>query len=425
MHGRFFEAFGKKDSDSRVIPEDVLQELNKRLPPNFKYFRRSDGNYEAIPNPDSALQDVVLKVDFDFEKEPQLAKLYSEIGFDKFSEYLFRAQKPIPIKNLKMGSGEKLEPIGKLIADPLSDNECEITNSYVYPSRFEKPHRTKFESPEGDVVEIEIQQVKYDSVTEVKSENVSYPALKIEIFQYSPLTSEDIPKSYTNKDQQVRINYAVLPKKAETVQEAVSALHIFRGLVDGTTKINDSLLSPQGNTLPPKPMQLEASVAFWETALQLEKKLNITFNPSMDLSSDDIQLFAELDVCMLQGKAIEWKHPFDHFHIGGFHPVAGGKRINAYIGSDNISYAFIEGPIKVSLMGAKFDFYSRSFMHGFVITDIEWNEIEKEGEVYISDSGDSPWILSRHYCTEQEAVEFRREIDARLLDGENKQEVSQ
>lgn len=94
--------------------------------------------------------------------------------------------------------------------------------------------------------------------------------------------------------------------------------------------------------------------------------------------------------------------------------IAGGHQIDEYIGSDKICYVFIEGPISVTLLGVKFNLYSRSIMNGFRITNIEWRKENEEGEVYITDSDDNPWTLSRHYCSEQEAVAFRKDLDSRI-----------
>lgn len=408
MHGHFFEAFGKQDSESRTIPDDILQNLNKRLPENFKYMKRSDGSYEAVPNEN--MEGLVFNFELDLDNEPHLKELYNELGADKFIAYIYRIQKAIPAKDIKMGTSDKLESVRKLSSDPLSDEECEITHSMIYPSQFEKPYTIRFESPEGDVVDIDIQQVKYDSLTEIKRENISFPALKIEIYQYSPLTNRLDSGAHTSQTKQIKINYAVIPNRAKTVHEVVVAFHVFKGLVEGTTKMNNTYLTSQEGKITSPTVQMESSMVFWETALKLEKKLNVSFDPSIALSNADLQLFTELDVCMLQGKMIKWNHPFDHFHIDDYQ-AKDGLDLDNHIMKEKISYAFIEGPISATLLGASFDYYSLTTMDGFKITNIEWEKKGKKGEVYISDSDDNPWVLSRHYCTEQEAKEFIEKIN--------------
>lgn len=409
MHGNFFDAFGKEEKKNRSIPKGVLDALNKTLPPNYVYVRMKDGSYKALPNPQVNLSNWVINSTFDFSKEPKLGELYATLGAEKFLEYLFRTQKAVPCKEIKIGTDEMQVSLGKLSSDPFDDQECVITQTMMYPSRYEKAQKVVFESPEGDKAEIHIQQVKYDSLTEIKNENVDFPALRIEIYQYSPLTEIDETKAYTSKEHQIRINYAVTPNKAKSSKEAVTALRIFRGLINGETRINGKRLKGESTIKQEVPIQVENSLVFWETAVKLEEKIGIAFDPSVGITQDDAKLFTELDICMLQGKMLEWKHPFDHFHISEFHSAYGDKSFSDFIGNQNLRYVFIEGPIKVKLLGTEFDIYSKTLLSGFVITNIEWSG-EDDGEVYISDNDRGPWILSRLYCTKEEAIEFSNEI---------------
>lgn len=419
MHGDFFDAFGKEEKENRTIPEKVLEALNNTLPPNFVYVKMQDGRYKALPNPRAELNNWVIKSEFDFTKEPRLKELYSILGSDKFLEYLFRAQKAISCKEIRIGTDEMQVPLEVISSDPFNDHECIISQTMMYPSRFEKPQTILFESPEGDKAEIHVQQVKHDSLVEIKSENIDFPALGIEIYQYSPLIETDDPTAHTNKEHQIRINYAVSPNKAKSSSEAVSALRIFRGLINGETKINGKKLIGESTIKREVPIQIESSLSFWKTAEKLEEKIGITFDPSAGITQEDAKRFTELEICMLQGKMLEWKHPFDHFSIAGFHFSSGDKSLDDYIGHQNLTYAFVEGPIKGKLLGAEFEIYSKTFLSGFVITNIEWSK-EDEGEVYISDTEKGPWMLSRLYCTKEEAILFGEEIQNRniqLIDG--------
>lgn len=413
MHGNFFEAFGKKDNESRYIPNDILEELNSLLPSNFRYERDSNGQYRAVPDPH---QKLCFDIEFDFSKAPELEKVYAEIGPEKMMHYLHRVQKMAPVKNMKLGTTSKLESVNKLSSDPLSDKESEIIDSWIFPSGFEKPYKLIFESPEGDKAEVEIQQVKYDSLTEIKKQNISFPALTIEMYQYSPLSAQDDPKAHTSVDHQIKIAYSVTPNKAQSVRDAVTALHIFRGLLNGTTKINNRSISSNGGQIISEPLKLESMLILWETALKLEDKLDVSFSPSAKLSSEDIELFTELDLCMLQGKMIKWKHPFDHYHISDFQLFSDGRKIDDIIGKEKLAYAFIEGPIPTKLLGAEFDLYSISVMEGFKITNIDWKEEDKDGEVYITDYDEHPWVLSRQYCTKQDAIEFYQKTISHVKD---------
>ena len=120
----------------------------------------------------------------------------------------------------------------------------------------------------------------------------------------------------------------------------------------------------------------------------------------------------ELKTCLLDGKVIVWRHPFDHFHIGGVHPAEKGASFRDVIGKKSIRYKFLEGPLPATLLGAKFDIYSHTEMRDFVITNIEWDDCTRDsGEVYISDELDKQWVLTRLYITEAEMNEFIKRLE--------------
>lgn len=80
-------------------------------------------------------------------------------------------------------------------------------------------------------------------------------------------------------------------------------------------------------------------------------------------------------------------------------------------GKKVIDASFIEESIHATLLGAEFDVYSESRMSDFVITNIEWDEEKRtSGEVYISDSIDGIWKLSRKYMTKEQKKLREEEI---------------
>lgn len=118
---------------------------------------------------------------------------------------------------------------------------------------------------------------------------------------------------------------------------------------------------------------------------------------------EDVKFFSELCSCYIDKRAIIWKHPFDHFHIGGYQVANEECEFENFIGKDNICYKFTEGPIEATLLGAKFNIYSHTEMKDFIITNIEWDDkSRKGGEVYIMDAPEKPWTLSRLYITDEQ-----------------------
>ena len=410
MIGKFYESFGKEKDETQELPKEVIDILNSMLPGNFMYMPDESGRYRAVPRPDKILEGIKLTTQFGFdeEKDAELIKKLKRIPRDKWDAYFYRTQMRVPIKNARIGDEEKKIPIEELSRDPLSDGEVLFTDGFMQAYAFPDPIKMIFESPEGDFAEIGIQQQAYDSLTEIKFINLDFPALKIELFQYSPLVDDADEGAHTSTNKQIVVNYSVTPSNAESVKDAVTALHLFRGLFNGTTKVNNNIVSPEGSKEKVDSKKIEDAIAFWETALKIEEKLNVRFNPKAECPEEDIRFFTELQTCLIDGKAIVWRHPFDHFHVGGFHPAQEGVSFEDFIGKDAIRYEFLEGPIPATLLGAEFDLYSRTEMQDFIITNIEWDDEKKErAEVYISDVPDKQWRLTRLYMTEADMEEFR------------------
>ena len=127
------------------------------------------------------------------------------------------------------------------------------------------------------------------------------------------------------------------------------------------------------------------------------------FIPSAPFPTEDMQLFNELCVTLIEKKELTWKHPFNHFHMDGYTPVNEKDSLENLVRKEKVTYKFSEGPIATSLLGAKFTLYSESTLKGFVITNIAWDDEYKKGcEVYIADAPDDVITLSRLYIAETE-----------------------
>lgn len=401
MMADFYDAFGKNASMDRDIPAEILELLNKDLPDNFMYVKDTNGKYMAVPRPDCF--DTELRLTTEPDLDETLAERIKLLPSNKQLEYFYRTQRIIPIKNIKIGDKNKVVPIEKTMTNPLRDEKFEIQDSRMYPQKFPEPVELLFESAEGSTVPIAIQQQPYDSMVEIKFSNVSFPALHMEIYQFAPLDDNlNQEHSFTSADAPVRLTYSVTPSKAHTVKDAISALHIFRGLLNGTAKINGQLIEVTNKESTADFKQIEEALLFWTTASKLEERLKVAFVPCADFPAEDAQFFKELSLCLIEGKRITWKHPFDHFHLGEYQFVEKDHRFEDLIGRTGICYQFIEGPIIVTLLGVEFNIYSRTELKDFIITNIEWDDSKQEGggEVYIADAPGTVLKLSRLYITE-------------------------
>lgn len=408
----FYESFSNNADEDNEIPQEVLEELNKELPENLIYLQDENGRYHVVPRPDREIEVLKMTTNFDFdpEKDILLIERLKTIPRDKWAEYFYRTQKSVAIKNVKIGNEEQLIPLEQTIGHPLSEEKILIEECRMYPERFPDPTPMIFECEEGDKVSIYFQQVAYDSLNEIKIHNVDFPALNIELFIYSPLVEKNDEKAKTNKDNRVSVTYSVTPTKAPSTSTALLALRIFRGLFTGKTRVNGQTMSSASMQKKFDSQRVEEALLFWSTAAKLEEKLGVNFTPDADFPMEDVKFFSELDTCINKKKKIVWRHPFDHFHINGYQAKIENSTMDEVIGKNRLSFQFIEGPISCTLLGAEFEIYSFSEMEDLVITNIEWDDDEKQnGEIYVSDASEKIWTLKRLYMTKEDAEQLKEQ----------------
>lgn len=403
----FFEAFGKNTDMEKEIPAEILALLNKDLPKNFTYEKDNNGNYMIVPQLGDSNNDFRLITQLDLDEK--LKKRVENLSPQKQIQYFYRMQQRIPVKNTRIGDENKQIPIEKTIGNPLSGKETMLKDAWLYPGKFSEPFPLVFESKENDRVSLLVQQQPYDSLAEVKFQNINFPSLSINFYYYSPLISDVSQENpVTSEESPFKMTFSIKPSKAETVKEVITALHMFKGLIDRTVKINGEIIDGETNELNVNIDQIKQAEKFWSIALQIEEKLKVSFRPNADFRTEDERLFTQLKLCLLDHKNIIWKHPFDHFHIDGYEPVNKSDQIESVIGVEGLCYRFWEGPIASSLLGAEFNLYSQTEIKDFVITNIEWsNDNREDAEVYIADQEGKTLILSRLYMTEEDYIERR------------------
>ena len=385
MIADFYNTFEETPDKGSDIPQEVLDVLAQGLPSTFMYYRNDDGEYIAGPRPEHISEAMLLTVDIPQEF---IEKHLKNIPPDKWAEYAYRMQLPIPVKSAKIGDKDKQIPIENTVGNPL-ESPAEIYDTYMYPEPFPPAKPLEFETAEGDKITIHIARKPYDSFREALFSNVDFPALQMQfILGEDPATS--------------RIKYKITPKKANTVTEALEAIHLFQGLSDGTAVIDGKRMAePMIGTGDYDAEQLKHVREFWTTAKKLEDKLGVTFSPGAEFPAEDVEFFAHLNYCLLEDKEIAWEHPFDHFHMKGI-AVENGKFEDLF-GKEGIEYKFLEGPIQATLLGAEFELYSETRLSNMVMTNIVWDDDKKtSGEVYVSDPIGSKWKLYRKYRTKEQ-----------------------
>ena len=359
-------------------PQEVVSAIEKDIPKNFMLQYDENDGLALIPKTGETINASISFTD-------ETIELLKEIPKDKWLIYLYRTQKIISVKDVVVGDEKNKISIALVGNNPLQ--EIDITDVKMYPQPFGNPITISCDTEEGDCIDLKLQQVVYDSWEESKFENIDHKAIKIELY----INDVDVHKS--------RIVFSVSPQSAGNVAEAVTIVHLFKGLLNGTAKINGQKATP--NKLNPDVdyEQLQISCEFWEDALQLEMKLGVSFNPAEDFPAEKVGLFAELAECLIRRKSVSWKHPFESFQIKG---ITQKNQLDKLAKKGKLTYTFIEGPNSYSLLGTTFELYCYCELQDIVIKKIDWDDEDEMAEVFVDDADDKEWVMTRFYLANEE-----------------------
>lgn len=393
----FDDVFNNNDAGQQV-PQEILELINQDLPSNFCCYRDSENGIVVGPRLEELGQEIILNVEYG-QLDDELKNILKDIPKEYWLEYFYRTQRRIPVKNMRIGNGEKQIPIEQTMHNPLAD-PVEISECYMYPEPFPAPIPITIKTVEGNEVILNIKRQPCESMDEIMLSNIDFPALKMVVI----INEKENKKS--------KIKYSVTPTKAKRVSDAIAALNVFKGLYNGTASINGKKQTASITTDNQfDNEQIETALDLWITLKQLEDILGVTFDPAADFPHEDIVFLSELRVGLLERKGIRWNHPFEHFHVNGLNIKS--YSIGDILGKEKVSMNFFEGPISATLLGAIFELYSETEMRDFIITSVEWDDESKtSGEIYIADeaSGKS-WVLIRKYLTAGEAEKRKRKIE--------------
>ena len=193
MIADFDKVFGKRDEDRISIPEEILENINKELPNNLFCYKDSEKGVIISPKPEKELQ---VKVELD--PDETLRERLKNIPKEKWTDYFYRTQQRVRVKNVCMGDENKKIPIEQIGYNPLAESP-KIVENYMYPEKFPEPFQMPIETPDGEKIILEIQRQPYDSMVISKYINVNYPAVKLEML----IKEENIEQS--------KLTYSITP----------------------------------------------------------------------------------------------------------------------------------------------------------------------------------------------------------------------
>lgn len=394
MIADFYKEF-KEDDPPRVLPAKVVAEFNKTLPKGYRYQWNSQrGEYFVCPSHSVIDQKFTCTVDYEKYGIPKT------ISQDHLAEYLYRTQKTIELDNVRIIDDDQEYDPSDVFCDPIT-GQCHQRSMYlIQPMQFPSPVGMEIETSTDEKVEILFRRMPYDSMDHIKIGNVSFPALKMEWIM------PEKQEKNRNKMGPGRIHIVAIPKKAESVHDALLSLIILRDFANGKLKINKTKIGKDlsGGASAIDNEQLNDSINFWQSMCELETIIGVRFNPAADYPNEDEKFASELIHNMIKGKDLIFSKPFKHFHLGFSERIDRSNAINKLINTKGFSLSFIGGPIECTLLGANFTLYETNVLVDMIIDQIVIDEDKRGAEIYISNAPDTVYkLVKRFYMTEKEA----------------------
>ena len=391
MIADFYKAI-KKPETERVLPAKVVKELNKQLPRGYEYVSDGNGHYIIKPSSKKKKQHFAGIVNYEKSGIPK------EITQEQIGDYAYRTQKRIFFDNVSIVEGKKTISISDTYVDPITKEKTEIANDFMmFPAPFPPAVPMVFETYDGEKVNIEFKRVPYESMTHIKFENVTFPALKM-----SWILPEREHKTELGPGV---INISVTPTKAETVEDAVMALKIIKSFAQKKLKINDTTIGEDlgGNAAKLDNDELEERLLFWNAFRQLENIIGVKFFPGADYPEEDQHFAGELFYNFLDNKDFVYVRPFTQFHVGIGSLTQKDDTLNEIVGKPGLSLSFV-GEAKATLMGAEFELFQTNVLVDMTLDRIVLDEDKKGAELFVSDAPNSEFkMIKRYFLSREEA----------------------
>lgn len=390
MFSNFKNAFVRRTQYTIEPPKAVTDVINTEVPEGFEYRYMGDGMYVLDADSGLDIQSGTVVIPEKAKKFFQDAEI---IDIDKVKQYAYNSQTAIQIRPDEEGffivNGERIK-MQDFIKAPLKNIQAESMQFMMIPPAFPKPFPITI-SGDGYELELLICRKAMESIDEIMFETVEETPLKLN-YIYNTVTYKCTFNISTNNNCR------------KTVIDIVKANHIFNACISGDGYIAGVRLDEAVNI---KMVPLE-TVEFWDAVLQLEKYLNISFNPSEELTPEMIDKLYELYHCFIVKSSFKKYQKYTNVKGKGYMEQFVE---NVDVIGKEMLFEFVEDE-KAKLLGVELDYYSLIGIYGAVVTDIMVPEHNQNGEFIIELDeavGKKMYAAKRYFLTMEELENYRKE----------------
>lgn len=212
--------------EQRKVPDKVIEELNLNLPKGYTYKLDEKLNQLIIvPVNDGVPKKMYIKLNL---KEMDLP---AHLKANQLFDYLYRTQRSVEVSEGSIADDEKTLDFTDMMKDPITGKKPKGLHKFVIaPEPFPEPQPITISTVDDRKVVLKMKRVPFDSLDSIKIVNDNFPALSLRLI---------ITEGIKDQDNSLALSVSVTPSRAESIDDALTALSIFEGFVKGSLRIDD------------------------------------------------------------------------------------------------------------------------------------------------------------------------------------------
>ena len=337
------------------------------------------------------------------------AVLGEHIDMDKLWTCLYNSQQKAQLLPDKNGcyliNGEPIKAENLIIA-PFNENIVrESTKFYLAPPAFPKPFEIEIGSLKNKQ-KVMIQRNPNNSISKMKFQSISKGALNINF-------------TIDSETNEIVFNVEVTEKNALNIEDVVNSNEIYNAFVLGEGHIC-------GGKIFVKKSHIDALIPeevmdFWNKVLELERYLNIKFNPNEEITIDLVNTISILYRCLIEKMPYKKFENFESVSGKGFNKKT--EVINDIVGK--VIYFEMQADCSVELMGNKIELNQLIGIFNAVVVTHDLPKQGENGEFKIAltaKENTKMYTGNMLFLKEKDLVEFKDKSDhIKIL--ENAEEV--
>ncbi len=392
MYGDFNKLFIENEKP-KSVPKSILDALNSagNFPDGYKYI--ADGTMcVLVPIDKKSSEEMKMTVQLDITPEV-LKECNGDIG-----EYLYRTQKKLRVKKFKVKINEIEYDMNEIFKFPLNRGILEDGQGVLIPKEFPEGTDVSVKIINGKEFNIRFRRQPYEKMNTILIENETFKVLDIKIY-------------FNEDDEKVDIKLNVNLDKAESVEQLIDALLLFRAFMTSNITFDKERL-PKLTDADFDSKWIEDGINLWTRIKKIEDNLKLKFIPGEDLDEENFDDVNKLYSCFVENKPIIYYEPFDYFTVGEMNL----KSTEEFLNKPGISFDFIEeyiGEKQINLLGCNFDIYSATVVEDIVITKLEKINDGKTKLYIKSEEGKRSKLSRMFFKSKDEAKDYINKLHNR------------